>query len=262
METWGSGGPFRRLRSLALPIGPTIVGVLIAIATNYVFDAVKSSPLNYQSLLIGALLLCAGAIFYLLYAVFIGEKDAQRSDFARAQIRHALRSILINANACLEGKLNQRVNIRYYQHKKVGRESRLYQDKEIHVLSTMRSTEEPFTYLSVDEKNMVMCEAFRTRSHKFKVLPDEHFDKWYSESARRAIDPTQKWILAIPVLPVGLDGTVPDTALPFGVLAFYSNIAFPTTSHPDVIDDAIYLSLQSARAFASILSLSQAISNA
>jgi hypothetical protein len=97
-----------RLHGFALPIGPTIIGIFLALASNYLYGAFTATPTNYTYLLVGGLLLSGAVTFYLLHAVFVGEKDVQRSDFARSQIRHALMSILVNADACLEGKLGQK----------------------------------------------------------------------------------------------------------------------------------------------------------
>ncbi len=250
-------GMSNRLRRAGLQIGPTCLGVLVAVGGNFLYEGLKG-PIVPLSISIAVICFFGALIVFFIHFIFIGERELNREDFARSQIRYALRALLVNADASLTAKAGIALNIRFYRHKRVGGSDRLYQDKEIHSLNVMRSTEEPFTFIDINEKNMVMCQSFLTKSHKFSVLDHSQFEDIYSAHAKKAIDPQQKWILAIPVLPVDVDGTISDDARPFGIIAIYSNKALPD-EFSDVLDDFIYLALQSSRSFASILSLGRTL---
>jgi hypothetical protein len=246
-----------RLRRAGLPIGPTLVGIVLGVGTNFLFEGLKG-PISYVDIVSAVFCFGLALVTYLLHFIFVNERNVRREDFARAQIRYALRALLVNADASLSAASGIDLNIRYYRHKNVNGSDRLYQDKEIHSLNVMRSSEEPFTYIDVTEKNMVMGQSFVARSHKFVHLVPGSFDSDYSEHAKKALDPEQKWILALPVLPIQIDGTVADDEKPYGIIAIYSNQEFPGNS-PKMADDFVYLALQSARSFASILSLGKTL---
>jgi hypothetical protein len=75
--------------------------------------------------------------------------------------------------------------------------------------------------VDVNTPRIVSARAYRERVPLYEKLPVNHSD-WYADEVGRMIEPTQRWVLACPVLSLDpLTNRHDDERPPHGVIVFY-----------------------------------------
>jgi hypothetical protein len=97
----------------------------------------------------------------------------------------------------------------------------LAQDRDLAVLNVAMPREFGFTTISVDTPHFVIGRAYRERSPVYEDLPVDHHNR-YDVRVARMIEPTQRWVLACPVLTLDPEtNRHDDQNEPHGVICFY-----------------------------------------
>lgn len=105
----------------------------------------------------------------------------------------------------------------------------LHQVRELAVETIDMPAEHGFSSVSIDNPEIIMVRAFKSRTPIYELLPEDH-SKTYDSELAPTIDPRQRWVLACPVLRIDLDtGLFNPNVPPLGVVVFYGT-EIPSTT--------------------------------
>ena len=131
--------------------------------------------------------------------------------------------------ACIKSfKPDIKINVRFFEHLKRNGKSILQKNHQLHISSEPFPNEVGLEEAFVDEDNLVMCEAFKKKTPLYEELEEDHI-KRYGPRIKNSVDPTQRWVLACPVLYVGN-----SSKDPIGVIVFYGSTP-PVEGDEDVL---------------------------
>lgn len=145
----------------------------------------------------------------------------RRLELLRHRQRRLLHTTLRTVCDLVSKTLRVPCNGRYFLAVADGGTTYLEQDRELAVLTVHMPREFGFTRVAVDTPNIVIGRAFRDRSPTYEDLPIDHHAN-YEPRIARMIEPTQRWVLACPVLSLDPETNrhIEETP-PHGVICFY-----------------------------------------
>lgn len=209
------------------------------------------------------LFLASGSVTLVVSELMAHRRRAvERSDFERRLeiLRQRQRLLLKNTLdivcTLISKTLRVPCNARYFvavtdENGAIG----LAQDRDLAVLNVAMPREFGFTIIQVDTPHIVIGRAYRERSPVYEDLPVDHHN-WYDARVARMIEPTQRWVLACPVL--ALD---PETNRhgerdqPHGVICFYGVDDPPAAGKSARVTTSLHYAEQFAEQMSQILNL-------
>lgn len=220
---------------------PLLSAVLVGIWINWVTDRASGGDLASGMWALGwsNAVLVAG-----IATLIFGDVAAwrlsrvQTIDFRRqyellkVRQRRLLESTLEIVCTLVSTTLQIPVNARYFvAERDVAGRIYLRQDRDLAVLNIPMPREYGFTRIYVDTPHIVSGKAFRERRPIYEELPVDH-SNLYDPDVSRMIEPTQRWVLACPVLRLDIETNRHDAErLPHGVIVFYG------TDLPNIAND-------------------------
>jgi hypothetical protein len=175
---------------------------------------------------IGGIIMLVGNAFLLYRWDILEKRWNQVVDYTNArQTAFMQRKVLSSYCQFLSQILSIPVSVRAFESRveksKTGQmETRLYQVRDLFVENEPFAQETAYTYIQATDSNFVAARAYTTRAPKFELLPEHHTDM-YDSRTKNMVEPTQKWVLAAPILRFDLAGTARDELAPRGVIVFY-----------------------------------------
>lgn len=145
----------------------------------------------------------------------------RRLDLLRQRQHRLLETTLTMVCELISKTLRVPCNGRYFIAAEDGDTTYLEQDRELAALTVHMPREFGFTRVAVDTPHIVIGRAYRDRCPTYEDLPDDHHANYEPRTARM-IEPTQRWVLACPVLRLDPETSSHDEAItPHGVICFY-----------------------------------------
>lgn len=200
-------------------------------------------------------LLALGGIFALVGNEFLARKlqererkrFEQRYRILRQRQQRLLESTLKIVCELVEKTLGITCNARYFQALK-DKDGKVYlvQDRDLAVLNINMPREYGFTRIAVDTPHIVSGRSYLQRTPLYEELPIDH-SKLYATDVAQMIEPSQRWVLACPVLRLDpLTNRHDHARPPHGVIVFYG-VELPAASEAEA---RIGISLRHAQQFA------------
>lgn len=180
----------------------------------------------------------------------------RRLEILRQRQRVLLRNTLDIVCTLISKTLRVPCNARYFvavatETSDVG----LAQDRDLAVLNVAMPREFGFTVISVETPHIVIGRAYRERSPIYEDLPVDHHD-WYDARVGRMIEPTQRWVLACPVLALDAETNRHDEQNPpHGVICFYGVDDPPSAGKDARVTTSLHYAEQFADQMSQILNL-------
>lgn len=208
-----------------------VSAVLVGVWINRITDLVPDTDLWGAMRRLGwSNLLLLSGVGVLAIGDFVGWRlnavdtwDFQRRyELLKIRQRRILESTLDIVCTLTSNTLGIAVNARYFvaESDASGR-TYLRQDRDLAVLTIPMPREFGFTRIYVDTPHIVAGRAYRERLPLYEELPVDH-TAMYDADVARMIEPTQRWVLACPVLRLDLVTNRHDTETPpHGVIVFY-----------------------------------------
>jgi hypothetical protein len=236
-------------------ISAILLGIWINIFTNEQEGRSYLSAL--RSLQYGNLLLLGTVVVLLVHELLIRrlrklEFDDVENGFEllRRRERQMLKEALGLACSLISKTLAVPCNARYFEAVRDQENVYLQQDRDLAVLNIAMPREYGFTRVDINTPRIVSARAYLERVPLYEKLPTNHAD-WYSDEVGRMIEPTQRWVLACPVLSLDpLTNRHDDERPPHGVIVFYGTELTAVSGSRARIDE----SLQYAQRFADYMS--------
>ncbi|MFC4853581.1 hypothetical protein [Actinophytocola glycyrrhizae] len=206
--------------------------ILLGMWVNIYTDHLRSGDplatianLGWSNLLLGGGAGCLGASEY----VALRRRVMERRDLEHRLevLRHREHRLLENTLGLVCDLISKTLRVpcngRYFiavpdEHGEIF----LEQDRELAVLNIRMPREFGFTRVATSTPHIVTGRAFTERRALYERLPIDHHDL-YDATIARMIEPTQRWVLACPVLALDPEtNRHDDEHLPHGVICFYS----------------------------------------
>ncbi|TDD73519.1 hypothetical protein E1293_31150 [Actinomadura darangshiensis] len=222
-------------RLLSSVVSAILLGIWINVLTEQrdevgYLDALR--VLGYGNLLLlGGIVVLAGHELLVRRLRKMEFDDLENGfELLRQGERRMLQEALYLVCALISKTLSVPCNARYFRAITDDQgETCLEQDRELVVLNIAMPREYGFTRVDINTPHIVSARAYRERVPLYEKLPVNHTE-WYAEEIGRMIEPTQRWVLACPVLSLDpLTNRHDDGRPPHGVIVFYGTQLPPSS---------------------------------
>lgn len=232
-------------RLLSSVVSAILLGIWINLFTN------KQEKLSYlgalKNLRYGNLLLLGTVISLVVHELLVRrlrklEFDDLENGFEllRRRERQMLEDALNLVCTLISKTLEVSCNARYFVAVEDDQGNiYLEQDRDLAVLNVAMPREYGFTRIEINTPQIVSARAYRERIPLYEKLPVNH-SAWYSDDVGRMIEPTQRWVLACPVLSLDpITNRHDDDRPPHGVIVFYGTQLTPSSGSRARIDESL-----------------------